>query len=142
MQIRVGSLGVVRVESGVYAYTGSALGSGVSSLECRIRRHLSEKKRTFWHIDYLLMHEKSRIIEVIYAKTDQNVECEVFKKLSRRSEVTIPVEGFGASDCKSKCDSHLCFIKTSVGEALRTIMDCYREAKQEPERWKGKVLKR
>lgn len=140
MQIGIGGLGVIRFEKGIYAYTGSALGRGASSLECRIRRHLSEKKKIFWHIDYLLAHEKSRIIDVVCARTNQNVECEVFKNLSRRSKVTIPVKRFGASDCRSKCDSHLCHIKATAEEALQKIMECYQEARQEPKRCKGKVL--
>ena len=135
-QIDIGSLGTVRFETGTYAYVGSALGIGMASLKGRIERHISKRKRIFWHIDYLLMHEKARIIEVIYARTNQNIECEIVKILKSSPEVTTPIERFGASDCRSRCGSHLCYIKTNIEEALRIIIRCYHKAGQDPEKWK------
>ncbi|MFX1351081.1 MAG: DUF123 domain-containing protein [Promethearchaeota archaeon] len=132
IRIEIGSLGAVRFEPGTYAYIGSALGTGMASLKGRITRHISKRKRIFWHIDYLLIHEKVRIIEVICARTNQNIECEIVRLLRSFHEVTTPVEKFGASDCRSKCGSHLCHIKTSMEEALRIIIHCYHKAGQKP----------
>lgn len=136
IRIKIGSLGTVRFETGIYAYIGSALGVGIASLKGRIKRHISKRKRIFWHIDYLLMHEEVQIIEVIYARTNLKMECEISGILESSPLVTTPIERFGASDCESGCRSHLCHIKTNMEEALRIIIRCYSRAGQEPERFR------
>ena len=132
IQIEIGSLGAIRFEKGTYAYVGSALGIGIASLEGRIKRHISKKKRAFWHIDYLLMHEKVRIVEVIYARTNRNMECEIIRILQSSRKVTIPIGRFGASDCRRRCGSHLCYIKADTEEALRILIRCYHKVGQDP----------
>jgi len=83
---------------GWYAYVGSAL----SGLERRLRRHLSNTKSRHWNIDYLL--EGTSIRNIIYAESGERKECDVAQRLSQRLAV---VEGFGCSDCR--CCSHLFF---------------------------------
>lgn len=92
----VGRLGSMGFPVGLYVYTGSAL----RNFEARVRRHLSTVKRTHWHIDYLLSAPGVRVREV---RRHGEAECLV----NQRTEGTIPLSGFGASDCRAGCGSHL-----------------------------------
>lgn len=113
--IRVGALGLQRFPEGYYVYTGSALGPG--GLQARILRHMRLSRngvvhsRPFWHIDFLLAHEKSSLIAVFAAETLRNLECEVNQHIRDRGRAEIPIPGFGASDCRKNCESHLLFFR-------------------------------
>ncbi|MDR2614277.1 MAG: GIY-YIG nuclease family protein [Candidatus Accumulibacter sp.] len=96
VRVVVGRLGEFEFPAGLYCYTGSAL----RNFEARVRRHLSSAKKMRWHIDYLLAAPGVRIREVKRFCED---ECPV----NRRTVGEIPVPGFGASDCRSGCGSHL-----------------------------------
>jgi Uri superfamily endonuclease len=98
-RIEVGSLGSIRLEAGRYVYTGSAR----RGLEARIRRHLSQRKRVHWHIDYLLAHPAARVLAVHRSRT---AEC----RLNQGVGGSVPVPGFGASDCRAGCGSHLRYL--------------------------------
>ena len=95
--IDVGKLGTIEFSAGFYAYVGSAL----NGLEGRIERHLRMDKKVHWHIDYLL--EVASVEEVIYAETEERVECEMAENLVNFDIVN----RFGSSDCR--CKSHLFF---------------------------------
>jgi len=105
--LKVGKLGFCRFSKGYYAYTGSAMGAGASSLSGRISRHSRKNKRNFWHIDFLLAHENVTLTSVIATQTSVKLECEVNRCIKEREEAEIPVPGFGASDCRRNCGSHL-----------------------------------
>jgi Uri superfamily endonuclease len=90
-------------------YTGSALGTGASSLKQRVTRHLQKRKQNFWHIDFLLAHENATVTAVIAAQADRKIECNINRSVKRELGPRIPVMGFGASDCKQNCGSHLLF---------------------------------
>jgi Uri superfamily endonuclease len=107
--LTVGKLGKQRFPRGYYSYTGSALGKGASSLKHRIARHLRKEKRRFWHIDYLLADENVSIEAVVVAETNQNMECKTNQHLKTMMEAEVPVKGFGASDCRQNCKSHLLY---------------------------------
>lgn len=92
----VGRLGTFDFPVGRYVYTGSAL----RNFEARVDRHLSTVKRTHWHIDYLLAASGVRVIEVLRY-------CEAECLINQRTEGEILVAGFGASDCRAGCGSHL-----------------------------------
>ena len=96
LRIAVGALGTCEFPAGRYVYTGSAR----RNLDARIARHLSATKRLHWHIDYLLSTPGVRVAEVIRSRVD---EC----RLNRRTAGTIELAGFGASDCRAGCGSHL-----------------------------------
>lgn len=105
-EITVGKLGVKKFKPGNYLYMGSAL----KNMDKRIARHLRDKKKKFWHIDYLTA-EKSFSIKKIYAISKPvRLECIRAKELEKNFH---PVAGFGASDCK--CDSHLFFTGSKRG---------------------------
>jgi len=96
--INVGALGALTFKPGLYAYVGSAQ----TILKQRIKRHLRKEKRLFWHIDYLLDSDASKVVEVLHKKADKTEECVIAEALSQKGE---PIDGFGCSDCH--CRSHL-----------------------------------
>lgn len=95
-QISVGRFGCFAFPAGRYCYTGSAR----RAFEARIRRHLATEKRLRWHIDYVLTAPGVRVVEV---RRLTQPECEV----NRQTAGEIVVAGFGASDCRAACGSHL-----------------------------------
>lgn len=101
-KIVVGSLGSHRYQRGVYAYVGSAL----AGVEQRVGRHKSQKKRLRWHIDYLLANADI-LATVAIPGERREVECGIAQALQRCEGASIPVPGFGASDCR--CESHLLY---------------------------------
>ena len=50
-RIQVGKLGEFQFQAGIYAYAGTAYGSG--GLHARLKRHFRQEKKVRWHIDYL-----------------------------------------------------------------------------------------
>ena len=100
--IRFGAAGERQLQPGGYAYTGSAFGPGGFA---RIDRHrelaAGERDTRHWHVDYLLGHPGTRIVEVVRS-ADADVECAVSQRLAGD-----PVKGIGASDCG--CDTHLMY---------------------------------
>ena len=107
--LTIGKLGKQRFPMGYYTYTGSALGKGASSLKHRICRHLRKEKRMFWHIDYLLADENVSVEAVIVAETNENMECKTNQHMKTIMGAKVPVKGFGASDCRKNCKSHLLY---------------------------------
>jgi Uri superfamily endonuclease len=97
--LEIGRLGRARFERGVYAYVGSAMGG----LDARVARHLREAKRTHWHIDYLLA--RATVTRVLEFETPRRIECELSGQVSELAGSSMPVRGFGSSDCG--CWSHL-----------------------------------
>ena len=106
--VAFGAAGERDLESGWYAYTGSAFGPGGFA---RVERHRElargERESRHWHVDYLLGHPESRIAEVVKT-AGADVECEVSREIESGAELDAePIAGLGASDCD--CDSHLKF---------------------------------
>ena len=99
VSIQVGALGCYRFPAGDYIYTGSAK----RNISARVRRHCSDSKKLRWHIDYLLHNPAASIIKV---ELSAEPEC----RLNQSTCGDIPVPGFGASDCRSGCGSHLKYI--------------------------------
>jgi Uri superfamily endonuclease len=102
--IEIGKIGNYLFKKGYYAYNGSALG-GLG----RVRYHLKRNKNKRWHIDYLL--EYAKVLEIIISKDTKNHEHDISKILASVIDAEIPVVGFGSSDCKEKCPSHLIYFK-------------------------------
>ena len=107
--VDIGKLGKQKIPMGYYTYTGSALGKGASSLKHRIARHLRKDKRKFWHIDYFLADENVSLEAVIVAETTKNMECKTNQHIKTIMGAKVPVKGFGASDCRKNCKSHLLY---------------------------------
>lgn len=97
--LEIGRLGRCTFPAGEYGYFGSAR----KNLAARINRHLRRRKKRHWHIDYLLADPVAEITRVVISTRP---ECELVREWG--GKVIIP--GFGASDCRAGCDSHLrCF---------------------------------
>jgi Uri superfamily endonuclease len=69
----------------------------------RIQRHLSHKKRLWWHMNYVL--ERHKPSTLIWAYSQERFECEIARRLTVETSKLIP--RFGSSDCD--CPSHLFF---------------------------------
>ncbi|WP_136688475.1 GIY-YIG nuclease family protein [Halorhabdus amylolytica] len=100
--ITFGAAGEYDLEAGAYAYTGSAFGRGGFA---RIDRHrelaAGERDASHWHVDYLLGHPATCILEVVTTE-GVDIECTVARAIA--TDCT-PIEGIGASDCD--CNTHL-----------------------------------
>jgi Uri superfamily endonuclease len=132
VNFNIGKLGRKSFPKGTYTYTGSALGKGASNLKHRIARHLRKKKKKFWHIDYLLSNPKVSIEMVIVVESNKNLECTMNQQLKKMAGARVQVKGFGASDCRKNCGSHLLyfpdvdqpdFLVQRVVDYLRTSTD-------------------
>ncbi len=119
ISIKVGSLGRISFDKGYYCYVGSAMGRG-RSLESRISRHLTRKKKLRWHIDYLLRRKESEIVLILCFRSQRRIECELAKKLSKCASGY--VSKFGSSDCK--CKSHLFYFSnySELRNALASLL--------------------
>lgn len=98
--LRAGERAPVRLRPGRYAYCGSAWGPG--GLGARVRRHLRRGKPLRWHVDGLT--EAGRITDLHLAPGGS--ECALLAVLLALPGVSVPVPGFGSSDCRS-CPAHL-----------------------------------
>lgn len=90
----------LELSPGWYIYCGSAYGPG--GLSARLKRHLQSDKSVRWHVDRLSCAATARIAAAV---TGGN-ECDLWRRLSARPQMSIPAPGFGNSDCRS-CASHL-----------------------------------
>ena len=97
--------GEISLLPGYYLYCGSA--HGHNGLRGRISRHLSKPSKKFWHIDYL--KEYLIPIEVWYQICSEKNECHFLQFLHDQLDGNLPIIGFGSSDCRAGCDSHLVF---------------------------------
>lgn len=92
----IGRLGSFLFPAGTYVYTGSAR----RNLEARIARHRRREKPLHWHVDYLLASPHASVVDV---RRSDKMEC----LWNQSGGGTVVAPGFGASDCKSGCGSHL-----------------------------------
>ncbi len=99
LALRIGALGEFAFPAGDYVYTGSAK----RNFEARIARHLRREKKIRWHIDYLLVAPGVQVTEV---HRSDGAEC----ALNQATPGTIPSPGFGSSDCRHGCGSHLKYL--------------------------------
>jgi len=98
-----GRLGSIGLAAGYYAYVGSARGPG--GLRGRLARHVRAEKRRRWHIDYLT--QCVAVGQVCWQTTREPLECRWAQRLLRLPGATTPASGFGSSDCRAGCRSHL-----------------------------------
>ena len=104
IQITVGKLGVLEFPAGYYVYTGSAR----KCIQARVRRHVTGGGPKHWHIDYLLGSPQAQVAGVRLFRAS---EC----ALNRRTRGAVLFPGFGSSDCKNACGSHLKYAGESGG---------------------------
>jgi Uri superfamily endonuclease len=99
--VRIGRLGTMPLQAGFYAYVGSAFGTG--GLEARIRHHFQIALRPNWHVDYL--RAVCDVVEVWFTSGTARLEHRWAKAMMRLPGASVPMPGFGSSDCD--CAAHL-----------------------------------
>jgi Uri superfamily endonuclease len=114
----VGRLGTWALKAGFYVYVGSACGPG--GLKARVGRHLRADKPLRWHIDYL--RPFTHIRQVHYSVALEESECSWSQALAALSYATIPIPGFGASDCRSGCASHLVRVNARGASSITSVL--------------------
>lgn len=115
-----------RLESGFYVYVGSARGPG--GVRARVMRHLRRAKRVRWHVDQITGYAEVALI--VCAETRES-ECVLVPFLEAEG-FEHPVHGFGASDCKRKCTSHLLRCKEDLNSCLARILLAFERAGLRP----------
>jgi Uri superfamily endonuclease len=100
-QVSIGRLGELHAAPGYYVYVGSAFGPG--GLAGRLAHHQRSPTRPHWHIDYLRSH--ARLIGIWFTNDPQPREHLWADVFACAKGATIPLPGFGCSDCR--CRSHL-----------------------------------
>lgn len=110
LPIVVGALGPQWFEAGWYVYTGSMR----RGLAHRLRRHTALSKPLRWHIDYLTVHSGVAAWRAWpWSAGDPLQECRRHLELAARPAVSVPVRGFGSSDCR--CAAHLAYLGATRG---------------------------
>jgi Uri superfamily endonuclease len=98
-RLTIGQLGTFDFPAGRYVYTGSAK----RNIEARIARHLRQDKKLNWHIDFLLASQHASVTKVTRFV---QAECD----LNQNTAGNVLITGFGASDCRAGCGSHLKYL--------------------------------
>lgn len=122
-KIKVGKLGRIDFKNGYYVYVGSAL----NSLEGRIKRHINDHKKLFWHVDYLLANKNAKIVDVLFVVSDIKWECKLASQISGEG---FQVNDFGCSDCK--CNSHLFYFERFI-ESENICLNAFKNLNLNPE---------
>lgn len=102
MEVQIGRLGRINFDRGFYVY----IGSGLHSLDARVRRHLARRKKRFWHIDYIAP-QGMNIKKVYLIRRNDRIESQLSTEMLRIGDDYI--EGFGSSDTED-C-SHLFYFR-------------------------------
>ncbi len=100
LALETASLARAVLPAGRYAYCGSAYGPG--GLKARIGRHLRQDKAQRWHVDHLT--RAGRIVD--FRAVPGGRECDLLGRLLKAPGASVPVPGFGSSDCR-RCPAHL-----------------------------------
>jgi len=102
-RLAIGKLGRFYLRSGYYCYVGSGFGPG--GVLARLSHHFRPARHPHWHVDYL---RKIASIEAAwYAMHEKTQEHRWASILGRMPDASIPVPGFGSSDCS--CPSHMLY---------------------------------
>jgi len=122
-RVRIGRHVSSTLKKGLYLYTGSAMGRGSTSLEARIRRHLRQDKKQFWHIDRILGCKLARVLSVVYASSTSKVECRINAALLKHKSFRVFLRGIGSSDCR--CEAHFLMATGSLRSLQQKVRSCY-----------------
>lgn len=112
LRIPVGRIGELSLPPGLYAYAGSALGPG--GLQARAGRHLRAEKPFRWHIDWLTV--RIPVAAIWYRTGRERLECAWAQAILQAPGASIPLRGFGASDCA--CPAHLFAVPSAALDGL------------------------
>lgn len=125
----IGALGHICIDKGLYTYIGSARGFG--GIEARVRRHIAkDKRRMWWHIDYITNINASQILYIVYAETVEDLEYKIATALSKSSCWVITIPRFGSSDKRSITHLFRCICNFNI--CLNEIIQVFRSVDLEP----------
>lgn len=111
---------------GTYLYAGSAWGPG--GIRARVLRHARRKKAQHWHVDRL-----TRVAELVDVLAfPGGHECGLVERARALPGTSVPIPGFGSSDCRS-CAAHLIAIPHDSGFAAHFA------GQSEPVLWRARV---
>lgn len=130
VRLRIKSGDEIVVGPGEWVYIGSAMGSGSTSLENRLRRHFRKEKTKYWHIDYLL-GANVEIKEAIWAESKVSVECDLAQRITNHVRFMVGPKGFGASDCQRGCFTHV-YLYLGEEKLHEIIMSIFRRLSLHP----------
>lgn len=116
-KITVGRKGIFAFPKGFYIYSGRA----GKALPSRIKRHLVKRKKKKWQIDYLTSSREAKVFGV-YVYNNPLLECKLSTELLKHGWEAL-IKGFGSSDCKNNCPSHLLYSNTPNGKI--TLPSCF-----------------
>jgi Uri superfamily endonuclease len=102
-QVQIGKLGPLQLRRGFYVYVGSALGPG--GVRARVAHHQKLSPRPHWHIDYL--RPRTRLDRIWYSHGRVCREHQWARVIRALRGASVPIAGFGSSDCR--CKTHLFF---------------------------------
>jgi len=106
--IPIGKNKELLLAQGFYYYVGSAFGPG--GVKARVNHHIRTTEKPHWHLDFLRKH--TQIIAIWYTHDKKKREHQWAKVFNENPLTSIPLEGFGSSDCK--CESHLVYCNTAI----------------------------
>ncbi len=108
----------LQLPPGRYVYGGSARGPG--GIRSRVLRHLRQDKRRHWHIDQLTCIAG---VTALWAGMSLT-ECDIVARMAALPDASIPIPGFGSSDCR-RCRSHLVALSpdTEIEDIFRKLAD-------------------
>jgi len=133
-RLQIGRLGECIFQPGIYVYLGSACGPG--GLRGRLGRHLRSGGKTHWHID--ILRAVAEVKGFCYITNWENsplttpIECLWSHALAALPDASVPVQGFGASDCRAGCPAHLIAFPADIVLELRAYGNLLAEVLQAP----------
>ena len=129
---KVGRLGSFDFPAGDYIYFGSASGPG--GLRARVRHHARVASRPHWHLDWL--RPDGVLMGGWFAPVSGPWECAWSQAVSGLPGSVIPAPGFGASDCKQGCATHLvAFPQRIIQEDFPCLLEAVSSALAGRVRW-------
>ncbi|MGY5863895.1 MAG: GIY-YIG nuclease family protein [Candidatus Thorarchaeota archaeon] len=114
VRVEIRSLGEVMFESGTWIYVGSAMGTGSTNLENRLKRHFRSEKTVYWHIDHLL-NKEVELRKAYWTESLTHAECIIAQHLETGELFSAGPRRFGSSDCKSGCQAHIFRYNSNTG---------------------------
>ncbi|MEW6578795.1 MAG: GIY-YIG nuclease family protein [Chloroflexota bacterium] len=116
--LAAGRLAPAALRPGLFVYVGSGRGPG--GLRGRVGRHLRADKKTHWHIDALTA--LAPVMRVWLVESAERRECLWAQAIRALPGVTVPIAGFGASDCA--CGAHLLALPADGMAAAWAALGC------------------
>jgi Uri superfamily endonuclease len=123
LNISIGSLGMVYIPQGLYGYIGSARGFG--GVKARVLHHIKKnKKRLWWHIDYLTTMPDVAPLYIVFAETVKDIEYSLSQQMDLAYCWNRYIKGFGSSDKDSYTHLYLC--KCNVDRCIIDIVNIFK----------------